>query len=481
MTRINEWRKSDNWAVLDTETTGMSKQDQIIEATLISSSGDVVFSSLVKPTVPINFRAYQTHNISEYDLKDAPSWPDVHQAFEKALQQFDLILIYNQSFDVRLIKQTYEAFNILAPIYQYDCVMSAFSEYLRLSGQSAKGKISLDNACQTMSIDPTSVDRHRAEGDCLLTRELILKTPLISNKINTNATKATTSSSSVNISDKKVDKSSTGLVTTILEKYLRTAVYFSDLYLALQENGINMVLTGPSIEGKTFNGVVFLIGNYKLSGSQIGKDFSFNGLKNRGISLRERDFTFFYDIFLEYVSNEQSLEIKDHNVFNSDVLNLYLGANKPLRTVFTLCIDHDLLSAKYKTGLANNIHSQTRLSPSKIPVLRLDKVLNKSSKATATLLYEDSYASSPSEVSVTLDGEEKHYIGTLCLDRALDFIYPDKKKNHTIKDILSDRKSEDKIIVSQFIYNQDTREFIKLNRKINTLSSSLLKSYISLI
>jgi hypothetical protein len=96
--------------VLDTETTGFSKNDQVIDIAIVDLFGNVLFSSKIKPTVAINPMARRVHRIRDNELKDAPSWADISQEVMSLLKDRKII-IFNAAFDSRMIKQTADAFN----------------------------------------------------------------------------------------------------------------------------------------------------------------------------------------------------------------------------------------------------------------------------------------------------------------------------------------------------------------------------------
>lgn len=96
---------SEGYLFGDTETTGVAKSDQAIEITLVDHEGNTVLDTLLKPTVPINPRAQEVHGITEDDLKDAPTWADIHDQFMEAIKG-KTVVFYNRSFDSRIIKQT---------------------------------------------------------------------------------------------------------------------------------------------------------------------------------------------------------------------------------------------------------------------------------------------------------------------------------------------------------------------------------------
>lgn len=120
---------SSNFLVLDTETTGLGSDAQIIEIAILNALGDIVFESYVRPTVDCNPMAQQIHGITSEILAWAPSWPEIHDRVSEIISG-KLILIYNSEYDERLIEQTCLAYELNIPNYDARCVMCMYSEFV---------------------------------------------------------------------------------------------------------------------------------------------------------------------------------------------------------------------------------------------------------------------------------------------------------------------------------------------------------------
>jgi hypothetical protein len=106
--------------ILDTETTGLEEDDQIVEIAIINTTGQTVFTSLVKPTIPIPYGATNIHGITDSDVADAPAWPDLDAQIFDLLKRAPAIAIYNAEYDQRMIYQTRVAHGLAeADIYGY--------------------------------------------------------------------------------------------------------------------------------------------------------------------------------------------------------------------------------------------------------------------------------------------------------------------------------------------------------------------------
>lgn len=467
--KISEWKKSSNWAVLDVETTGMSAKDQVIELTLLSAHGEVVFNSLVKPTVPIHFMAAKTHGISQRDLANSPHWPSVMSAFESAINQFDVILIFNQFFDVRLIRQTYLAHGLIPPQFNTDCVMEAFKSYLIETNSSSNSqKVSLDKACSIVGIDVSAVDRHRSHGDCILTRELILKTPDVVCK-------------GMGI-DKKHSDSPVQITALTLGHQIKKTIgeiqgklkTLSELCFSLREFGINMVLTNPNVENQTFGGVLFFHGNNKISGSHIGKNYSLNGLISLGFSYNKSSFDFFYQIFLDQIRIEQEGFISTLGASNVAMLDIFRRSEKPLKTmhraIFEYVHESFMLKYMYRTPLLDGLHNQTKLTTERVPKMQLYKIQVSGCSSYILLKYKNNYDGEPSEFVIENKNKSMAINDINEFSKALNLELGDKIARKIIHNFGSSPQSKANIRVEQYIFNPDSKEHISMTKQWNSFT-----------
>lgn len=99
--------------IIDTETTGISRQDQVIEVALIqlevtSISGQVVqtrdqYSGLREPSCPMHPAAEQTHGISLTELRGKRL---DEQRIVELIQSSELLIAHNAGFDRSMLKRT---------------------------------------------------------------------------------------------------------------------------------------------------------------------------------------------------------------------------------------------------------------------------------------------------------------------------------------------------------------------------------------
>lgn len=173
--RAYKWLRN-NALILDTETTGLGKDAEIVEICLIDCMGKVLLNTLVKPLNPIPAEATAIHGITNEMVASAPAWRDVYHLF-RLIAHDKTLVIYNADFDVRLIAQSTlmnrlvrEPFNLRAA-----CAMRNYANY---HGQWDERRNSfkwqsLFNAAKQMNVTIEGTS-HRALADCKTTLAVII-------------------------------------------------------------------------------------------------------------------------------------------------------------------------------------------------------------------------------------------------------------------------------------------------------------------
>jgi DNA polymerase-3 subunit epsilon len=70
---------SDNdFLVLDTETTGLENDDQVVEVSIIDSQDNTLMNVRCRPTTSINAFALNVHGLSEEVLKNEPQFVEYY-------------------------------------------------------------------------------------------------------------------------------------------------------------------------------------------------------------------------------------------------------------------------------------------------------------------------------------------------------------------------------------------------------------------
>lgn len=165
--KANAWIKAE--ALVDTETTGLGTDAEIIEICLIDVTGRPLLNTLLKPTKPIPDEAIAIHGINNEMVSTAPIWTDIHERLLSLISN-RTIVIYNSDFDVRLIKQTSEKYGLASAKIESVCAMAMYSyfwgewNYRRDKWHWQK----LSDAAKQQGVTVEG-EAHRALADCLMT------------------------------------------------------------------------------------------------------------------------------------------------------------------------------------------------------------------------------------------------------------------------------------------------------------------------
>lgn len=145
--------------ILDTETTGLGSDAEIVEIAILTPQGDVLLDTLVQPTRPIPPEASLIHGIEDDHVETAPTFRDLWPQL-RAILADKLILAYNVDYDLRLLLQSLTASDIQDPfICDFDCVMILTQEHLARRRWCNLATAAFVLGCDKQ--DPT----HRALGD----------------------------------------------------------------------------------------------------------------------------------------------------------------------------------------------------------------------------------------------------------------------------------------------------------------------------
>ncbi|MFM7244569.1 MAG: exonuclease domain-containing protein [Planctomycetaceae bacterium] len=131
-----EWARSildqpDRYAILDTETTGLTNDDEVIQLGILSPTGDVLLDRLIRPSPgrSIHPGAQRVHNISMAMLADKPAYGQISDEVREAVRG-RRIVTYNAAFDLRLMTQTARAAGGFVPPDPWDCAMLMYAQFV---------------------------------------------------------------------------------------------------------------------------------------------------------------------------------------------------------------------------------------------------------------------------------------------------------------------------------------------------------------
>lgn len=154
-----------NWLSLDTETTGIDEDAEVIEVALVSPTGEVLFESLVRPVGPVSEEARAVHGITDEELAAAPSWPEVYVRLVPLIGDRELVA-WNAAFDRRVMQRSSTLHGLTWPEAEWRCAMDVgaqiWGEYSEYHGEFRW--VSLNEACWSEGIY-SDVRHHRAASD----------------------------------------------------------------------------------------------------------------------------------------------------------------------------------------------------------------------------------------------------------------------------------------------------------------------------
>lgn len=164
----------ESYAILDTETTGVRTNDEIIELAVIDLDGKPLFQSRFLPIKrkSIPTEASSIHGIRYSALKACPKFYEASEQLCTVLGKRSIIT-YNARFDARLYSQTcqlaFQHFGISTPIPsgQWICAMLEYAKFVGEWNRYHRGY-----KWQKLQRHSNSAD-HSSLGDCRATLEVI--------------------------------------------------------------------------------------------------------------------------------------------------------------------------------------------------------------------------------------------------------------------------------------------------------------------
>jgi DNA polymerase-3 subunit epsilon len=72
---------------------------------VVDGAGTTILRRLVRPSSRIPSEVTEIHGIDDATVADAPAWPEVFAEFARLLPRYASLVVYNASFDRRIINQ----------------------------------------------------------------------------------------------------------------------------------------------------------------------------------------------------------------------------------------------------------------------------------------------------------------------------------------------------------------------------------------
>lgn len=93
--------------ILDTETTGFSATDEIIQLSAIDANGNTVCNTYIRPEHTQSWpEAEKVNKISPASVANCQTMSDLRLTLQNMLNRFKCIVGYNLKFDLRMLSQS---------------------------------------------------------------------------------------------------------------------------------------------------------------------------------------------------------------------------------------------------------------------------------------------------------------------------------------------------------------------------------------
>lgn len=155
--------------ILDTETTGLYKDDEVVELSILDMLGHELYHSLFKPQKKMGKAAIRVTGLDHEQLRHEPLFKDEWRKIKKAIGK-KRIIGHNVSFDYRIILATalrygIEESEVKRLFYNMIDSKEIAKKYIQTSSYK------LEDLCRLFHInDP---QKHRATYDCLMTLQML--------------------------------------------------------------------------------------------------------------------------------------------------------------------------------------------------------------------------------------------------------------------------------------------------------------------
>lgn len=151
--------------MLDTETTGLERDDVVIEVAVLAKDGTVLLDTFIQTATPIGDEAQALHGIQPEALADAPPFADVWPRL-RALFSEHPVIFYNAAFDCRMLLHTAKQAQLSIPENWHEhthCLMEMYAAFMGgMRSDGSYGWWSLRAACEQEKIEALY---HRAKDD----------------------------------------------------------------------------------------------------------------------------------------------------------------------------------------------------------------------------------------------------------------------------------------------------------------------------
>lgn len=163
-----------NPCFLDTETTGLTGIDEIVQIGIIDKNEKVISKEYLKPIKLIDKEAQAVHGISMNTVASAQTFNEYSSKLDDILKKYSPVVIYNEKFDLRLLSQTAQAHRVdgfefdgfkIKKIFSYDAML-LISQYFTDKNNKYVWMKLVDAYDQICIFNP--IVAHDAIADCTM-------------------------------------------------------------------------------------------------------------------------------------------------------------------------------------------------------------------------------------------------------------------------------------------------------------------------
>ena len=139
------------YSVMDTETTGLKSDDEMVQLCVLDQDGIVLIDTLFKPSEPIPAEVSAIHGITNDMVADAPLFTDLYPVIKEIMLRA-VVCIYNADFDNRIFDQTCSKYRLPFIEYKSVCIMKAYTarrlttKWFNLAAACQNEGVALNNA-----------------------------------------------------------------------------------------------------------------------------------------------------------------------------------------------------------------------------------------------------------------------------------------------------------------------------------------------
>jgi DNA polymerase-3 subunit epsilon len=157
-----------DWAVLDTETTGLDDWAEVIQVAVVAPDGSTALNTLVRPRRYIPPDATAIHGITNEMVAVAPPFEEIYSQLSSVLDR-RTIVAYNAAFDRRVLAQSAHVTEVKLPPLSWECAMERYAQFV--------GQRSYRRGGYVWQKLPRKIEyrgkKHQAIDDCLATLDVI--------------------------------------------------------------------------------------------------------------------------------------------------------------------------------------------------------------------------------------------------------------------------------------------------------------------